>query len=285
MKSILNLFVLGMLVISISSCSDEDKTIYDGNASSDQTLLRMSHSSYTVPIVNNSSADLEVEVQSSTKFNQDRQFNIEYVSDDIGGDTIIYSFDHTVTIPAGKFIGSFNVHAQDNGLQDQNFTLILKVVAPEGNKDVVVEDNTTEIGLYRTCDIDDDFLIGNYMLTNVTSTLGPDNGTTNFEEGVVTISAGEDDPKTRVFSDVVLPIIGAPAVDFTINLVCGKFVFLEAPTNIQCVDLIYFGPAPDGQDSTFDQTDVQDSYIINYTEDSTNDCGNKGLASFKLTKV
>lgn len=145
MKLTLKIMTLVMAVCLVS-CSDKDKAIYDGDANSNQTLIQIENQSYDLRVDENGEGSIEINALSSTKFKQDRTFKIEYVSDDIEDNAVEYDFDNSVTIPANKYIGSFEVHVTQSNLINKNYTLKLELTAPDSdNSDVVLEHNMTTI--------------------------------------------------------------------------------------------------------------------------------------------
>ncbi len=287
MKLSIRLMLLAIATLTLISCSDDkNRPIYDGSAGS-QTLVRFGNAAYNFEVPRDSSTTMEIQVQASTISDADRTFNVTILHDDgqTTANPATYSVPTTVTIPAGKYIGILEVYGEDNGLVEISPVEIitLELSNPNPSGDIVMENTITTLTQYEVCPIPEDFLVGDYMLTNVTQSLGPSNSTDNFAEEVVTLSIG-DSPTQRVFTTT--PLVGyGPPTKFAINLVCGQFIFQKTDISVKCTNGIFYGPAPNDQNTTYDKENEQTTYVINYNEDLTNDCGGSGLASFKLTQV
>jgi len=144
MKTSLKFMIIGLVAV-LAACSGEDRQIYDGDASTNQTLLRIENQSYDMRLEDGESASLEIKVLSSTHASHDRTFNVEYVDDNIEDGAVDYDFDHSVTIPANKYIGSFMVNVENSHLDGHNYNLKLEVTAPDSGDDIVLENNMTTI--------------------------------------------------------------------------------------------------------------------------------------------
>lgn len=152
------------------------------------------------------------------------------------------------------------------------------------DENVVVQGNTViEVRIEKQCPVPSDYLVGEYTISDVQGTVGPNNGTVNFG-GTVTIEVGSA-PTQRVFNSAVLPAFGRSA-EVKLSLVCNN-IGLSEPVlpqpGLSCnqVDLYIFTPA---ETTSYDVSD-DESFIINYVEDPNGACGGPYEASFRLTKV
>jgi len=121
---------------------------------------------------------------------------------------------------------------------------------------------------------------GQYMLEIVDR--GNIFGATDYAEGTYTIVATGG--ASRVIQGVpTLPEFGFGPQDIKLDFVCGEIV-LSGPLGAACDDGIFSGPA--NMNSPYDLNDPDDqSFVVTYTSDITNDCGSKSQASFRLTKI
>ncbi len=284
MKLTLKIMLIGLIAV-MASCSEADHSIYNGKTAQ-QTLLQFGSTTYALPVSIGATGSVEISVTASTVKNEDRTFNIEVIDSLTTADPSTYTVPSTITIPAGKYIGTATIEGVDNGLTvGVNELIALKLEDPDGDANkVVTEDDLTEITQQVVCPVPETFLVGKWKLTNVTQSVGG-SSYNNFKEGVVNITVGEN-PTDRVFNIDVFDGLGTATYPVTISLNCNKFVLNQVYTYVYCTDALYYGPAAPADQSTYDLTNIQTSYIITYTEDLTGDCEAAGtLASFKLTKV
>lgn len=145
MKYTLKLMFVALLAIFATSCSDPDRAIYDGDATTNQTLVRIAKQSYDIEVDANGIGSVIVDVQASTHAAQDRTYTIVEVSNDIENNKVTYQFDHEVTIPANDYIGSFEVKVTQSNLTDKNYTLKLAIDSSAASDQVILENSETTI--------------------------------------------------------------------------------------------------------------------------------------------
>lgn len=143
MKLTHKIIVLGLLIGLFSCSSDDEGVIYDGD-SSEQTLIRIGQSSYTIEVDEEGEGNATLTVLSSTKQDEDRTFDIEELSttDDLY-DNAEVEFDDSVTIPAGEYIGEFDVNITNSTIEDAE-TIELGIVELDDDN-IVFEKNQTTI--------------------------------------------------------------------------------------------------------------------------------------------
>jgi len=134
------------------------------------------------------------------------------------------------------------------------------------------------------CSIPATFLVGEYTISDVEATTGPDNDTSNFEPGIVTLS-GEG--TARTFQSRVLPAFLIDFQDVVLNLNCGIFQLGDLDPGLQCTagTPYIFSSTTEDQSSSYTIEGSDDFFVINYIEDPNGSCGGPFLSSFSLTKV
>lgn len=285
-SKILMFLSLSIVLFSFSSCGDPEKVIFNGEPG-DPVLVTFGTTSIDLQINKDAVGDVKVNVNTTTKAPQDRTFSIEVLEGEnmTTADPATYEIPTTVTIPANKYVGTFTITGTDIGVEIAPKIVTIKLTST--NPNIILEDNVAVVNVYEVCEVPDDFLVGKYMIADVTATIGPGNNSANFESGIVDIKIG-DTPTTRVFTVVILPGIGS-AEEVTLNLVCNQFVLGLVETNIYCTADVFFAynsaAAGGYTNSLYDLEDIQDSYTINYTEDINASCGGPFLSSFSLTKI
>ncbi|WP_323786817.1 hypothetical protein [Psychroserpens sp.] len=135
--------------------------------------------------------------------------------------------------------------------------------------------------------IPDDYFVGDYMLMDAVATIGPGNGTENFESGIVTLAIDPFNPNARTFSAAILPAF-VPAQQFiTIEFADDDTIKLGlVGSGIACgagnPEYIYVDA---GANSTLWSICNDDDVVtIKYTEDPDSSCGGPYDSSFTLTR-
>ena len=138
-----------------------------------------------------------------------------------------------------------------------------------------------------------DFMVGDYILTNGITFLGPSLGSNlnNLKEGLINISIGSS-PELRVFQNEFIPGI-IPGFTFpfqiTLDLSNNEIEFTEYVSQIICTSgtpRLAYNAASAGNNSIWSITAEDNNFTINYTENSLNGCGATSLqATFLLQKV
>lgn len=149
----------------------------------------------------------------------------------------------------------------------------------------VLGNRQIEVTLEKQCPVADDYMVGEYTISDVQATIGPANGTPNFG-GTVTISVGSSST-SRVFETNFLPGFGTPLEEIELSLVCGNlFLNTSVNTALSCNGgASFLGFAPDPEANMTYSDDDDSSFVINYIEDSNVSCGGPFNSSFILTKV
>ncbi len=285
--------ILSFIAVTMVACEKEEaavNTIFDVDGG--QSLVDFSRSSSNLPVLINEVGSVNVTVNVTTRSSSDRTVSIS-VDPSSTADAENYTVPTSVTIPANEYQGVFTIDATDVSVEPDAETIILNIDGFSG-ANVTLAGNQHVVSLFQVCPVPDTFLVGDYMLSDVTATVGPGNGTVNFPTGVVTISIPVDadgdviDPVLRQFTTPLLPAFTPNPLRVQFGLVCGRIVFQERTTTLSCDGgaTFYNFATAGSNNSFFDESFVDDtSFIINYTEDVDGSCGGPFLSSFMLTKI
>jgi hypothetical protein len=273
MKNFIKLFIACAFLVS---CGDFEEVIYDGV--NGQTLAFFNQSSSPLEVEINTTNTVDVEIGVSTLSTSERTVNVS-ADEASTADAAMYSFSGTVTIPANKYFGTLTVTGIDEGLTTESKTLILNLEDANG---IIASSTSHTVTLVEVCPVRSDYMVGDYQIADISAVVGPGNGTSNFNPGVVTLSAST--PTSRTFNVSILPAFRGP-VDVTLNLVCNTLILADADPSLSCGGGIpYIFTNAGALNSTYDLTTDQ-TFIINYTEDPNGSCGGPFTSSFQLTKI
>lgn len=283
MKNFRILFMLAATVLFFVACEKTEPIIFDGG----QTLAFFNKDASKLAVSIGATGTDTIKVGVTTLSDKPRTVKVLIVDSLTTADPANYTIENLeVTIPAGKYFGNLIINGTDNSVTIQPELIGLKLVSITGTGILSKENHT--VSVFQVCDVPDTFLVGQYKIEDVLATTGPGNGTSNFETSVVDISVGEV-PTDRVFDVTVFPGFGVPTRTVTISLICNNFVLQPVNTLLACdgvTDLIYTAATDAGApNATYDLQNIQNEYIITYSEDTDGSCGGPFVSSFKLTKI
>lgn len=131
------------------------------------------------------------------------------------------------------------------------------------------------------CPIPDNFLLGEYQVSDVVTN---DPNLSVFDNETVTITGSDN---TRSFVANIFPSISsADDQIISLNLNCGIIQIDEVITNLLCGSTaIALGITSQSDSSTYDLTNGDASFVVNYIEDAFNACDDAHISSFNLSKV
>jgi len=138
----------------------------------------------------------------------------------------------------------------------------------------------------------DTYFVGEYNIEDTLATIGPGNGTENFESGTIMLMVDSMNPNKRTFMTGILPAFTGASFDISIDFTADNVVQLDlVGSGIGCSAPEYsFGPIDDADavagDAATSWSICDDSSItINYVEDPNGSCAGPYAASFTLTKL
>lgn len=145
--------------------------------------------------------------------------------------------------------------------------------------------HTVTIPCSNPLEIPTDYFVGDYSIVDVDATIGPGNGTSNFEAGTVTLVAGAGN--TRVFNAAVLPAFNGEIEMVTIDFTTDNVVVLgDVDPSLACgadAPPYVFTAATEGN-TPWDVCNDNTITVV-YTEDPNASCGGPYVSSFTLTKL
>ncbi len=270
MKKIKFCLMFALLGI-VASCSDNDTVIFDSSEGG-IGLLGFQRSIYDFPVeIDTTGETLSLILEVSNLSNVDRVYTIN-VLESSTADPDNYSIPSTITIPANSYSGEIVIVGNDVTLETSAETLDLELVDVSEDQLSLIRSSIT-VNLFQVCPIPPDYLVGTYTLGNLSGVVGPGNGTTNFEETMVTVSIGESQNQ-RVFRSALLPGFRPGKVDVVINLICGEIILANTgpstPLGCAAGTAIRYGSATNN--SPYDLSS-DDFFFINYNEDVDGSCG------------
>jgi hypothetical protein len=244
-----------------------------------------------VPIVFDSSAEVEIPVLASRISDSDRTVSVNVVTTGAENEANPdqYSVASTVTIPANSYRGILPFTGIDNGIDiGETKTVTLEITEISGDSEAELDSfSATTVNLFQVCPVPTDFFIGDYELTTTVPGIF---GSVIFAQGVVTLEQGESSSDARKFTSAFMyPELGpGPAFTFNFTLVCGTVLVPSGQdTGIGCVTNTFLGPS----DSTGGYEAGDDSVlVIDFVDDEgSTSCGAFGSgetpASITLTKI
>lgn len=282
MKKLIIPFLL-VIALAFQACEETQSPIYDGS----QTLAYFDGTSATLEVEINQTGSVTVPVGVSTLSTSDRTVSVSAVSGDATTATAgQYSFNGSVTIPAGSYTGSFDVTGIDDGLDTTGVLLTLQIDGVDGG---VGSPRTYDISIVEICPVDASFATGNYTLDTLTGGIAAAGFAPAMGNGVtVTLTAGTSSTE-RIFNVKFYASFGFanPPVDVSFSLVCAETVFngIVAPgvSGVGCggISIPFGATTNNGSYNTADDSII----TLVYGEDAEGfSCGAEAEGSIQLTK-
>lgn len=289
MKNISKIFYLFFITAAVLvSCSDDDR--WENNPETGWVEF-MSAASTTGQAATSHSVALNVAVPIYKQ-----GLNISYTFTAVEGDYTNYVSTTGGTAFADPSDATRNVTIDIplmNMDAGRDFTTSFDITLTAVDKDGVTVgiDGASSILVHRVtipCSnpavLPNDYFVGDYIIADVVATIGPNNGTENFEGGTVTLTVNGGNPNQRDFNVTVLPAFlgGTTAsIEFTTANVV-ELQYLDS--GIGCTAPPYAYSEAGANNSSWDICN-DDMIIVNYTEDPEGSCGGPYEASFSLTKI
>lgn len=278
------LYILFASLTLLTSC-EEDVVVYDGE--NGQTYTRFASSTIDLPVVFDSSADIEIPVQVSTVSDTDRTVTVNVVTTGADNEATPeqYSVGNTVTIPANSYEGTLPFTGIDAGIEiGETKTVTLEITDISGAENATFDTfSTTTVSMFQVCPVESDFFIGDYQITTTATGIF---GSVVFPQEVVTIEQGDSSADARKFTvSAIYPDLGTfDPFEFNFTLVCGTVVVASGQaTGVGCGSSTTIGP----RSATGGYTAGDDSVIvIDFADDEGGaSCGAQANASITLTKI
>jgi hypothetical protein len=296
MKKIIKISLVLLLIVTVTSCeNNNDNSRFSNDPTSGwvefktaQTTTGQTATSVTIPL------DIRVPVYKNG-------LNISYTIQAVDGD-----FTQFVSSSSGTAFADPNLENSVDG-SNRSVNLVLDLMNMDASRDFVtvfdvvltsVSANNVSVGVDENsivthrvtipCSnpaiLPSDYFVGDYMIQDVTGTIGPGNGTENFESGIVTISVDPSNPNARTFSTYVVPAFTSSPKVITLEFTADNVIALgDVATGIGCSATQYIYTEAGANNSPWDVCNDQ-SVIVNYTEDTNSSCGGPFNASFSLVK-
>lgn len=274
-----------LVAVLFASCEETESTLFD--PINGQTLATFNSDNSNLPVNIGGDGQITLQVNSTTVSTVDRVVNISVDQMASTADPDNYTVPTSTIIPANEHIGTFVVTGVDVSVEIDVETIVLNLDSIEGGGQITQTAHT--ISIFEVCPVPPDYMIGEYLLVDNTTTATPNFSATGE---IVTLSAPTDasgavtDPNARTFVATFLPTTGvASATDVVLNLSCNRFFMEVVDINVTCTQDTSFlaGPTSLANASMYDLAD--DTVLtVNYTEDPEADCGPTLVQNFTLTK-
>ena len=280
------LFKLLAIALILTSCEDTEPIIYNGNFEQNDTYLSFSRPVYLLPVVQNSTGEVNIVFNSSTVTDVDRVYDIEIGFPEAApANPATFTVPSTVTIPAGSYQGFFTINGVDNNLVDEIVKTFTMTITNADETFEYSDSLTATVNVYEVCPLQADFLGTYYMevAENYFTDLPA------FEAGEVVLTEGGT-PYERVFNATAYPGYGGNEL-VTIAFACNYLnLGEEIDSGVTCdveddTKSLVFAPAELQDRSAYDTTN--DSYFeMTIIENAQSDCSAApGNTVIKFTKV
>ncbi|MDH3795886.1 MAG: hypothetical protein OER83_03340 [Flavobacteriaceae bacterium] len=276
------IYLLALLSLGLLISCEEDLIIYDSE--NGQTYVQFGSNTINLPVVFDSSADIEIPVEVSTLSSSDRSVTVNVVSTGAEDEASPnqYNVGGTVTIPANEYTGMLSFTGIDDGIEiGETKVVTLEVTGISSDSDANIDSRTLVINMFQVCPVEADFFIGDYSLVTTANGIF---GTTIFPQGIVTIQQGASSNDARFFNAAIYPDLGAfGSIDFNFILVCGTVVVPSGQvTGVGCTASTTLGPASASGGYTAGDDSV---LVIDFVDDEAANCGAAVNVSITLTRV
>lgn len=296
MKNIIKILAVVMLV-AVFGCEDDDGRFSNDPTTgwvafrSAQTTTAQVADMVTIPI------DVRVPVYKDG-------LSINYTIVPITGDVSLFvssttgtivmdpSIPNTTSTPYNRYaeiiIPLMNTEAGRNFVT--SFDVVLTSTSAPGVKIGLDETSIIKHRVTIPCSnpevIPADYFVGNYVIADQMATIGPGNGTENFQNSVITLTIDPSDPNSRLFTVRVLPAFVATPRNGKITFgTDNKVVLANLGTGIGCAGPTgpQFSYGSAGSNNSPWDVCNDENITINYTEDINVSCGGPYMSSFTLT--
>ncbi|MDH7444782.1 hypothetical protein [Aquimarina sp. 2201CG14-23] len=270
MKKYISKIVLIASVAFFASCDKGgEPVIFDGN--NGQTLVAFRASSASLPVTINETGSVDITLDVSTKSTSDRTYSVTIDTDLTDADAATYSFNSSITVPAGEYNGTLTIDGTDNGVEIEGKDLVLTI--DEGSGFIIGGNNAVTVDIFEVCPIPDGAFTGAYTVTSLSGgvfgagVFGPSGGT-------VTLAVGATATQRTFSADYIADAgFGSFPTDFVMNLVCNDVLIEFVDTGVGCggntVNLSVGSGSPA---SNYDAND-DSSFIVTVTDNVESDCG------------
>ena len=288
MNKLIKLSLISFLALTIFACEDAEEVIYNGQAAENRTFLSFPSSTFSLPVNVDSSASLEILLNSSTMSDVDRTYSLSLNTEEEAttANPMTYALPSTVVIPANSYQGSFIIEGMDNGLLDSSIKTIAFSLSGLGDTEDIDENNLV-VNIFEVCPVDAGLFLGDYTITNLS---GPGVlGCPIFpENGVVTLELGASELARTFVAEYVLDCgFGSFPTQFSFTLVCNEIVFDFVDTGLTCDQgtpttlTVQQGDVAGAYDATNDN-----SFTLQVTDNVDSDCGGGPTqTSYTFTKL
>lgn len=269
MKKILLIFVA---VIAFISCDENENKIFDNENGGTLAVFNTASSSLQVVVDDMGTVDITIGV--TTVSTSDRVVSVTVDDEASTANPENYSFNNTVTIPAGEYNGTITVTGVDNSVEIAAETIVLKLSSVDGG---IVSSESHTISMFQICPVPEGVFSGMYLIEQVSAEI---DGPTLSDGSIVEVSI--IDELTRKFNTQNYPLYCSAETTFQFKLVCNE-IFVPTQNSICACGsgTGWFSAA-----TTPNSYDVNDDteFFMTFTDDTQSNCGSPAQTTYKFTK-
>lgn len=274
MRKIKFLTLFFATAVFLSGCKQNENVQFD--TVNGQTIASFQGTNASLPVdINTGAGSVDIQLNVTTSSTTDRSINISVVDAGTTADPAMYSFNSTVTIPAGSYNGTLSINGTSTGLNAGDAKALVLAVSSIDNGTVSTSEHT--VNLFLVCPVPEGLYTGSYLIEQISPYI---DGPTLSDGTIVDVTAVDND--TRIFQSQNYPNYCAAFRDFTFNLVCGQVTIDTQDTGCSCGNPSGWFSTPSTPE-TFSLTD-DSSFTLTFTDDTTDNCGPAAQTSYKFTK-
>ncbi len=274
MKKISIILTFAFAILLTIGCEQNKNVQFD--AENGQTYAAFRGSSVNLPInIDTGVGSVTVMLDVTTAKPTDRTIAIS-VKDNSTATTAMYSFNQSVTVPAGEYNTTFTIDGMTDVLMaGDSKKLVLEVSSVDNG---VVSTSEFSVNLFLVCPIPDGAFTGSYLIEQTSPYV---DGPTLSTGTIVTVTATDND--SRTFQTEAYPnYCSGTFFAFNFDLVCGAIKVPNLNTTCSCgnaTDWFTGATTPE----TYNVND-DSSFLLTFTDDTQNNCGSAVQTTYKFTK-
>lgn len=273
MKTMKKILILFVAMIAFTACDENENTTFDSQGG--QTLAVFNSSSSNLEVVIEETGSVDIEIGVTTVSSAARTVTVMVDEEASSAATENYSFNSTVTIPAGEYTGTLTVDGVDVSVETAAETIVFKLASVDGG---IVSSSTHEVSIFQVCPVPDGVFSGMYLIEQTSALVdGPTLSTGTVVELKIV------DALTREFDTQNYPDYCASFQAFQFKLVCNE---LFVPTQNSVCACASGGTGWFSAATMAGGYDVNDDteFFLTFTDDTESSCSAPVQTTYKFTK-
>lgn len=281
MKLKFNLIIFIVSTFLLFSCEENKNIQFD--SVNGTTLYAFDTKNVKVDIKDTTGeGEVKVLLNTTTTSSSDRTLTLSIDKDKSDAEDSQFSFNSTVTIPAGEFSGVLNIKGFKSGNIELGVAKKIVLSITNASTPGILSKDSLTVDLVLYCDsptpLGDDLFVGKYLIEQTSDLVdGP-----TLSNGTI-VELKKVDSNTREFATETYPkYCSGSFMNFQIQFVCDQIIVPNQDTICRCKDVTdWFTPAnkPTSYDITNDKV-----FFVTFTDDTQSDCGSPVQTTYKFTK-